>query len=145
MFRNSGTKIKKFIERYFANVLIFSIVLGISGIAVLIINIDYPQAWIGVVMIVGALLTVLNTYLLCLFVHAFGDMVENTHRLREHFCPETSTTVVEQKKTEKRGNEEKLADDTNTYASGAKIKCSYCGEVQPAENTSCIECGKAFQ
>jgi len=95
MFNNSGNRIRCFVQRYYNSVLAGCVLLGIAGVIVFFANIDYGEMWIGVAMLIGAVVTAVNTYLICLFMYAFGEMVDNTNKIyQEAESIESDTTYI---------------------------------------------------
>lgn len=149
MFYNVGHKIKGVISTVTAILMLFSILEGIATFLILKSELEFWAFLIGVAV---AGIGILFSWLANLVGYAFGQLVENSDRIREMMENSYSGSSNNQKTSfDVQAEQRKAASSNNQvqntpkavpiYNNTTYVTCPGCNESQPAGKTYCNICG----
>ena len=154
MFNNVGGKIKGVVKGFFAINVIFTVILGI----VVWYNVaDWNNGFVG--FLAGGFTFAIGfffAWLSSLAAYAFGQLVENSDRIREHLengADNTSKDSSDSYNNSNTGYNNGSASYTssgynaNVYVNenGNSVTCPKCNESQPVGRGYCSICGTSLK
>lgn len=146
MFSNVGGKIKGVVRGFFVINIIFSAIISIviwNGVA------DWYNGFVG--FLAGGVAFGIGfffAWLLSLAAYAFGQLVENSDRIREiledeDYTPENSNDDFTNSTPTYKTSRPK--EDVYVNENGNTVTCPKCNETQPAGKSYCSICGESLK
>ena len=138
MFNRAGNSIKKIVKAVTAIQIIISVVLGITGWAVISGNRGSGGFFVALLIIaIGCF----SAWLSGLLLYAYGDIADNVELIREAITENTVPTApaAPAAAAEMKAATGEIKTPVQTV-SGEKWKCASCGYINAPDKNYCVNC-----